>query len=188
MLVSAALVMAALLVLGAPMAEAKKKDHHRHPAFNVVQCPTEADDFSCVGTAGNDHLIGRAGTFDVIRGGEGNDLYEGNGGDGVSGRDFLVDESTTSNDTYVFKSPTFGTGAHVIDCGGGSDIVDLSSTSFRLLDNVTIIRQNSLTGCAGAPAADDLDLIGPEGTVRIIDQYGVGKVETIKFANGTLTF
>ena len=181
MVVLAALVMATVLVFCAPMADARKKHLH------VVRCPTEADGFSCIGTAGNDHLVGRAGTFDVIRGQEGNDVYEGNGGS--FGRDFLLDESTTSSDTYVFKDPDLVGDSFIDDCGGGSDTVDLSSTSFRLLDNVTISRQNDAQSlCPGATDADDLTLTGPEGTVEIIDQYGVGKMEKIKFANGTLTF
>lgn len=182
MIVLAALVMATGLGLSAPMAEAKKRHHHRHPAFNVVQCPTEGS-IRCVGTDGNDHLIGRAAGFaDLITGKEGNDVYEGNGG-----HDELTDVSTTSSDTYVFKGPDLGLN-RVEDCGGSSDTVDLSSTSFRLLDNVTITRQNALDDCPGA-SADDLTLSDPAGgTVEIIDQYGVGKVEKIKFANGTLTF
>ena len=89
----AALVVAAVLVLSAPMAQARKK-HHRPPALNTVQCPNQGDSVTCNGTAGNDHLIGRAGTSDDIFGKEGNDVYEGKGGG-----DLLVDSSTTSNDT-----------------------------------------------------------------------------------------
>jgi Ca2+-binding RTX toxin-like protein len=89
MVVLAMLVMAAVLVLSAPMAEAKKKHHH------VVHC----DQSVCIGTAGNDHLIG-TDRGQIIAGGEGNDVYEDKGG-----FDELLDSSTTSNDTYVFKGP-----------------------------------------------------------------------------------
>jgi Ca2+-binding RTX toxin-like protein len=177
MVVLATLVMATVLVLSAPMADARKKHHH------VVQCPTGGSSLSCVGTAGNDHLIGRAGTRDLIFGKEGNDVYEGNGGLG----DELIDVSTTSSDTYVSKGPDLGT-TFVEDCGGSSDTVDLSSTSFRLLDNATISRQDNFTNTCNGTNVDDLILSGPEGYLEIVDQYGTGKVEKIKFANGALTF
>jgi Ca2+-binding RTX toxin-like protein len=169
--VLAALVMAAVFVLSAPMADAKKKKLH------VVRCAANP----CVGTTGNDRLIG-TDLGETILGFGGNDVYEGNGGG-----DDLGDGSVTSSDTYVFKGPDLGN-SFVTDCGGSSDTVDLSSTSFRLLDNVTITRDNFSGACGGAASADDLTLSGPEGTVKIVDQYGVGKVEKIKFANGTLTF
>ena len=177
--VLAALVMVALLVLSAPMAEAKKKHHHRPPApaFNVVQCTANP----CVGTAGNDRLIGRGGTFDAVFGKEGNDVYEGNGGGE------LIDSSTISSDTYVFKGSDLGA-TFVEDCGGGADTVDLSSTSFRLLDNATIFRVDNFDNTCNGTNADDLILSGPEGLVEIVDHYGTGKVEKVKFANGTLTF
>ena len=176
MVVLATLVMATVLVLSAPMADARKKHHH------VVQCPTGGSSFSCNGTAGNDHLIGRAGTRDLIFGKEGNDVYEGNGGPG----DELIDVSTTSSDTYVFKGPDLGNN-FVEDCGGAMDIVNLSSTSFRLLDNVAISRQDNFTNTCNGTTVDDLILTGPGGTVEIVD-FGSGSIEQIKFANGTLTF
>jgi Ca2+-binding RTX toxin-like protein len=171
MIVLAALVMATALVLSTPMAEAKKKLH-------VVHCNQNA----CIGTNGNDQLIG-TDLGQIIAGREGNDVYKGNGGGG----DLLVDGSTTSNDTYVFKGPDLGNN-FIQDCGGNSDTVDLSSTSFRLHENVTIIRKDDFGGGCSVMSADDLTLTSPDGTVEVVDQFGVGKVDKIKFADGTLTF
>jgi hypothetical protein len=70
-MVLVAMMMAVVMVLSAPMADAKKKHHKKKsPAFNVVQCPTSGET-GCFGTPANDFLIGgpadrEFGAFDLI--------------------------------------------------------------------------------------------------------------------------
>jgi hypothetical protein len=135
---------AEVLNLPAPIAEAKKKHKkkkkkNRPPAYNVVQCPSSPDPdahiYECEGTPGKDYLVGGPasrspeGTYDYIKGGEGDDLY--NGGDG---EDSVQDNSTTSNDRYLFPSTEFSLRANgspgyarIQDRGGSADVLDLSS-------------------------------------------------------------
>jgi hypothetical protein len=75
-------------------AEAKRK----------VQCPTEGNSTECVGTSASENLIGRDATYDNIKGGEGEDTYDGKGG-----CDALHDASSTSSDKYRSPSKTFVT-------------------------------------------------------------------------------
>jgi hypothetical protein len=126
-----ALLAVAGVMLGST-AEAKKN------RINVVRCPTEADGFTCIGTNGRDRLL-RTDSFDSMNGKGGSDIYEGRGGN-----DSLIDASTTGSDTYVFKgTDNFGEDT-VQDCGGNSDSVNVSSTSFKLFDdNITVQRPNT---------------------------------------------
>jgi hypothetical protein len=126
-----ALVMAAVVVLSAPAATAKKKHHNKKhhnspPSINVVQCPTASDGVSCVGTDSNDYLVGRDGSHDFIQGGEGNDVYDGKGGDDFG--DVWLDRSHTSSDYYLVSVKDFGAsgGLVITDFGGSLDTLDLS--------------------------------------------------------------
>jgi hypothetical protein len=58
--------------------------------------------------------------------------------------------ATTGSDTYVFKGPdNFGEDT-VQDCGGNSDSVKVSSTSFKLFDDdITVQRPNTYGGLLG---------------------------------------
>ncbi|MCA1716719.1 MAG: hypothetical protein LC781_07605 [Actinobacteria bacterium] len=178
-------LMAAIVVLSGPVAEVldlpaptaeakkkhkkkKKKNRPRPPAFNVVQCPNDAD---CFGTDLNDFLVG-TDLDKEISGKEGNDVYLGNGGD-----DVLFDSSLTSNDVYTGYEPNFtGFGNdEIIDNGGSADFLDLSS--LRMLDDVTLIRIDQALSLDG-PGIND---------ITITDHFGEGRIETIKFANATLT-
>src|SRR5215212_4299289 len=103
-----ALVMAVVLVLSAPMAEAKKKKKKSSPAFEVVKCPTEPDKETCIGTSSDDYLRGKAGEVDRLQGKEGNDVYDGQGGSKTAG-DRWEDESLTSNDYYLISAKGSGT-------------------------------------------------------------------------------
>ncbi len=166
------LVLAAVLVLGvalaAPDADAKKKKR-----INVVQSVTGQ---FCEGTEGRDRLVG-TDESDIVLGKGGKDVYQGNG-DGDD-PDFFDDTSTTSNDTYI----SFGKD-RITDFGGPADVLDLSS--LRLIDEVTFTRSN-ITSFPGTPPADELVLNGPTGNgVFITDHFGRGRIETIKFANGTI--
>jgi hypothetical protein len=172
------LVIAALLVLstlGASEADAKKKKkHHKPPPINIVQCPTESDGVTCLGTGGRDRLVGRDAESDIIKGKEGGDVYKGKGGN-----DVWFDESSTSNDTYLLPATEFssiGTALFVSDRGGSSDVLDLSSyssTDFALDD-----------------FGDDLIMDGPgKRDVRLDDffYYEVA-IDYYKFSDGTLTW
>jgi hypothetical protein len=153
----------------------------RKRKINVVQCSTQTG-FTCEGTDRKDRLYGKNqtnGAHEVIRGKEGNDIYDDRGG-----IDSLEDASTTSSDSYLFSGASFGPTDQIVDAGGSSDKVDLSQTTFRLFDN-TAIRK---TDFDGDTQADDLEISGPEGTVYISDHFGSGKMETINFANATVSY
>ena len=132
-----ALVVAALMVLTAAMAasdaEAKKKKKKR---LNKIECVDQGT--VCNGTARNDLLIGTS-AFEVLQGGEGNDVYNGK-----NGEDDWVDKSATSNDTYK-AGPALKASAisgkfepwSVVDFGGSKDIIDFRSFSYDDIVEVT---------------------------------------------------
>jgi len=166
------LAVAAALVLSAALgadADAKKKKKN----INVVQCVINSEG-TCFGTDGKDLMVGAdSAPEEEIFGGEGSDVYQGNGGN-----DILSDSSLTSNDIYTGYDPSFtGFGLdEIIDDGGSADFLDLGS--LRLLDDVKVITNND----------DDLILDGPGDNDIFIDaHFGQGRIEKIKFANGTIT-
>lgn len=165
------LLMAAVLVLSAalsPEADAKKKKKKK---INVVQCPGIG---ACVGTERRDRLVG-TNVAEAIDGGEGNDIYQANGGD-----DNLLESSVTSSDLYTGYSGEFGFD-EIFEEGGNADFLDLSS--LRLFDEVTVVREDDPD-----PDPDDLVLDGPgANNVFIDDHFGQGRIEKIKFANATVT-
>ncbi len=182
------LLMAAVLVLSAPMAEAKKKKKKRHPVptYNVVQCPTStSNNFVCDGTPGNDYLIGGPasrspyGETDYIYGEEGVDVYNGGGGG-----DVLTDNSTASNDRYVFPSTEFSLPgpislgfAMIQDKGGSADVLDLGSyhsTDFARSRAQYNIRTLHLEG----PGARD---------ISVYDFFTTNSIDSIKFSDRTIT-
>jgi len=164
---------AALLVLSAALgaeADAKKKKKK----FNVVTCNTT--ETFCSGTDGKDRLVG-TDIRDTIFGEGGNDVYQGNGGN-----DVLIDFSPTSSDSYTgYAASVTGFGTDSINDGGGSsDFLDFGT--LRLADDISLVRQGDTDG------SDNLFLDGPGGNdVRIQDHFGQGRIEKIKFANGTVT-
>jgi len=179
-----ALLMAAIVLLSGPVAEVldpgsepvaqakkkhkkkKKKKKNKPPAFNVVQCPKGSQ---CFGTDLNDFLVGTDAN-DLIRGGEGNDVYLAKGGD-----DALADDSKTSSDTYFPGDFGF---EQVADQGGSADLLDVGS--LRLGDDLELVRGGSNFG--------SLVLDGPgSNDIFIVDYFGAGRIETIRFANGTIT-
>jgi len=179
MMILVALLMAVVLVLSAPMAEAKK----RH-ALNKVQCPTETyDNYTCEGTRGKDRLVGGPasrspyGAHDQMYGEEGDDVYEGG-----NGPDVFTDESITSNDRYVFPSTEFSlsstssfTYAWVRDWGGSADVLDLRSYRY---DDFT--RGNWL--------GRDLFLDGPGARDILIDGFFLSNtIDSFKFSDRTVT-
>ena len=155
------LALAAALVAGAalstPDAEAKKKKK-----INVVQCAGLGQ--RCDGTERSYRLVGTI-FGENISGGEGNDVYEGNGGDAS-----FSDSSPTSGDTYQANGAD-----DILRNGGKSDFLDLG---FLMLgDDLGFIRQNN-----------NLVLDGPGGNDVFIERhFGVGRIEKIKFANATIT-
>lgn len=153
-----------------PEAEAKKKKK-----INVVTCNTT--DTFCSGTDGRDRMVG-TDIGDAMLGEGGNDVYQGNGGN-----DVLFDLSPTSSDAYTGYATSFtGFGIDSInDGGGGSDFLDLGS--LKMLDDVALVRRD-----VSGSDDDDLLLDGPGGNdISITDHFGQGRIEKIKFANGTLT-
>ena len=178
-----ALLMAVVLALSAPMAEAKKK---RHPALNKVQCPTStSNNIVCDGTRRNDYLIGGPasrspnGETDYIYGEEGGDVYKGGGGG-----DVLTDNSTTSNDRYLFPSTEFSLPGPISpgwtlvqDFGGSADVLNLSSyksTDFARSQFYGNLRTLRLDG----PGARD---------IHIYDFFTTNSIDTFKFSDRTVT-
>lgn len=168
-----------VLVLSAPMAEAKK----RH-ALNKVQCPTETyDNYTCEGTRGKDRLVGGPasrspyGAHDQMYGKGGDDVYQG--GDGP---DVFTDESLTSNDRYVFPSTEFSfssnssfTYAWIRDWGGSADVLDLRAYRYDDFD-----RRNWLSR--------DLYLEGDGARDILIDGFFVSNtIDSFKFSDRTVT-
>jgi hypothetical protein len=166
------LAIAVLMVLSASLgadADAKKKKK-----INVVTCNTT--DTFCSDTDGRNRLLG-TNIRDTMLGEGGNDVYQGNGGN-----DVLLDFSPTSSDTYTGYATnvtSFGTDS-IDDNGGNSDFLDLGS--LRMADDISLVRQGDTDG------SDNLFLDGPGGNdVRIQNHFGQGRIEKIKFANGTIT-
>jgi hypothetical protein len=154
--------------LAVPDAEARKKK------INTVQCVVGQ---TCEGTDGRDRLLG-TDSSDQMVGKGGKDIYRSNGEE--DDPDFLDDRSTVSSDAYF----VFG-GDFVTDLGGPADVLDLGS--LRLFDDVTFTRSNFVT-VPGTPPADELRLLGPPGnSVLIVDHFGRGRIETLRFANGTVS-
>ena len=175
-----ALLMAVVLVLSAPMAEAKKKHH----ALNKVRCPNQTyDNYTCKGTAGKDRLVGGPadrspyGAHDQMYGKEGDDVYMGG-----NGRDIFTDESITSNDRYVLPSTEFSfdsTSSFVYtwvkDWGGSADVLDLSSYRYDDFE-----RRNWLSR--------DLYLEGDGARDILIDGFFVSNtIDYFKFSDRTVT-
>ena len=177
-----ALLMAAVLVLSAPMAEAKK----RHPTLNKVRCPTStSNNFVCEGTRGKDYLIGGSasrspyGETDYIYGEEGGDVYNGGGGG-----DVLTDNSTTSNDRYLFPSTEFSLSgpislgyAQIQDFGGSTDVLNLS---FYKSDDFTRsqYQHNPRTLRLDGPGARD---------IHIYDFFTTNSIDYFKFSDRIIT-
>lgn len=176
------LLMAAVLVLSAPVAEARK----RHHALHKVQCPNStSDNLTCDGTRGNDYLIGGPasrspyGATDYIYGGEGDDVYKGG-----NGADVLTDDSTKSNDRYLFPSTEFSLPgpitlgfASIQDFGGSADVLNLSSyksTDFALSHFYGNTRTLHLDG----PGARD---------INVYDFFTTNSIDTFKFSDRTIT-
>jgi Ca2+-binding RTX toxin-like protein len=183
----------ALLAFDVSDADARK----RRPALNKVTCPTSGS-FTCNGTPKNDLMLGQSLTgtnVEVIRGGEGNDVYKGN-----AGADELFDSSTTSNDTYTGYSPATGPNSELdrIRDLGGYDTLDLSSYSAA---QVSTVRGDFNSGTDGA---NDLEItmhtISGEtvGTILVTDHFGSSAdsviidsqsmMERIKLADRTISF
>jgi Ca2+-binding RTX toxin-like protein len=173
-------MLGAVLVLSAPMAEARKKHH----ALHTVHCPNQTyDNYTCKGTAGKDRLVGGPadrspyGAHDQMYGKEGDDVYEGG-----NGRDIFTDESATSNDRYVLPSTEFSFDSNssfpytwIKDWGGNADVLDLSSYRYDNFD-----RRNWL--------GKDLYLEGDGARDILIDGFFTSNtIETFKFSDRTVT-
>ena len=184
-----ALLMAAVLVLSAPMAEAKKKHKkkkgHPVPALNVVQCSNSPDNnYTCNGTPGNDYLVGGPasrspnGETDYMYGGEGDDVYDGGGGG-----DVLTDNSTTSNDRYPLPSTEVSSPspislgvAYIQDFGGSADVLDLGS--YKSTDFArSHFQYNPRTLRLDGPGARD---------IHIYDFFTTNSVDYFKFSDRTI--
>ncbi len=159
----------ALSIALAEDAEAKKRKK-----LNVVQCPTGGSSYECVGTSAGDRLIGRDGTDDYIKGGEGNDTYDGKGGG-----DSWEDASLTSNDKYLVSVEDFNSVGidtlSIQDNGGSNDILDLSrfykSTDFQF-----------------SKAYIHLNMDGPGvNDVSIYNFFTTDSIDVFKFSDKTLT-
>lgn len=176
-----ALLVVAVLLLSAPMAEAKKKKKKRPavPAYNMVECPNQADDYLCYGTDGNDRLVGRAGVTDSMLGWEGNDIYDGKGG-----QDHWTDYSEKSSDTYLVPAPPtsgyeFAWGLR--DFGGSYDVLDIGH------EDSTRVLSWSREDRTGDGFKEYLYISMPTKAIAIDNYFGSGAIEYIRFRDKILT-
>jgi hypothetical protein len=89
----------------------------------------------------------------------------------------LEDESTTSSDYYLFRGTTHVGNDTIVDHGGSFDTLDLSQTNFRVLYSTVTRSGNSLF----------IDDGGGGNSVLIINHFRARRIETLKFANGTIS-
>jgi Ca2+-binding RTX toxin-like protein len=118
-----------------------------------------ADDLgdTLTGGAGNDHLIGGTGNDD-LDGGVGSDLLEGGAG----------------NDTYHFAR------------GGGQDVInDASGSSDVLLFDASIVAGDIVVSQSSDGANLILAVRGTSDRITIQNAWGTGRIEHIRFADGT---
>lgn len=186
-----ALLMVVVLVASAPMAEAKqKKRKHRHhapppPSLPYIQCPTQGDGSTCLGTPGADFLVDEANAFTAIFGRPGSDTYIEQSGDFTSA-DTLQDTNDASNDYYYLVNKNFnkvpGDALWVLDSGGTADTLDLSATGYRQADCPTSKidadrdgNQNDLL--LDCPGNDD---------IIVFDYYTTDSIDSFKFADGSV--
>ena len=142
--------------------------------INVVQCPTGGSGTECVGTSARDALIGRDGTYDNIKGAQGNDTYNGKGG-----CDALDDASSTGSDYYLVSVQEFCnvgiSSLSIQDDGGGQDILDLS-------------RFYESSDFAFSEAFIHLDMDGPGvNNIIIYNFFTTDSINVFKFSDKTLT-
>lgn len=146
------------------------------------------------GWEGDDHLVGELGD-DTLYGGEGNDKLEGNIGNdvlyGEAGDDELYGQigndtlaggrgndhlyGGVGDDTYLFRR---GDGDDRLREGGGNDTLEM--TDFRLSE-LSITRNGGDIILAVANSNDRLTIENWNAW------FGLGKVETIKLADATLS-
>ncbi|HET6262757.1 MAG TPA: hypothetical protein VFG99_11050 [Chloroflexia bacterium] len=186
---------ASVLDLPEPTAEAKKKKKKKKkrppsvvpapapaPELNEVQCVNAF----CDGTDGDDRLVGTP-EREFAQGKEGNDVYDTKGGPANNERDYLIDISDTSNDTYLIPDNEFGHMA-IDDKAGSSDVIDLSSYNFADFD---FLKYND-EGQQGQPE-NDLLINGPGSRlITLIDHFDEGAdggktIEQFKFKDGVRT-
>jgi hypothetical protein len=172
-IVLSALLMALVISLssvGLDDAEAKKGKQ-----LNLVRCPAGGSSTDeCVGTNAGDRLVGRDGTYDNIKGGDGNDAYDGKGG-----CDALDDASSTSNDKYVISVKELCnvgiSSLSIQDNGGSKDILDLSrfykSTDFEFSEAYIHLNMDG-------PGVND---------VSIYNFFTTDSVDYFRFSDKTLT-
>ncbi len=146
----------------------------RRQTINVVQCPTGGSSTECVGTSAADALIGRDGTYDNIKGVQGDDTYNGQGG-----CDAWNDASPTSSDRYLVSVQDFcnvGISALSIqDDGGGEDILDLS----RFYESSDFVFSEAFI---------HLDMDGPgNNNISINNFFTTNSINVFKFSDKTLT-
>jgi hypothetical protein len=179
----AAALAAVVLALSMLASRAEAAGHagggERKQQLNVVQCPTGGSDLLCVGTGAGDALIGRYDTIDWIRGGEGDDTYDGKGG-----CDGLYDASLTSSDRYLASVKDFcNVGISFLsiqDDGGNKDVLDLGgfyrSSDFALSKGYTNLYMDG-------PGNNDISIDGFFAT----GSDSADSVDTFRFSDKTLT-
>lgn len=154
--------------------------YERRQDINVVLCPTggsSADE--CVGTNARDALVGRDDNFDLIRGAEGDDVYNGKGS-----CDALHDASTTSTDRYVVTVVEFCnvgiSSLSIRDDGGSEDVLDLSrfyaSTDFEFSRGFTSLNMDG-------PGVNNIEVL----SFFTPTSGATNSVNVFKFSDKTLT-
>jgi Ca2+-binding RTX toxin-like protein len=145
---------------------------------NILQGTLFADHLN--GLAGNDVLTG-AGGDDVLEGGAGNDVL-----DGGLGADHMV--GGAGNDSYIVDNIN---DVVVEAAGGGLDTVE-ASVSYRLPDNVEVLRLVNLTVGADGYGNGSDNLISAEtvtgplpvwGNIRLFGEGGNDQLVGSRFAD-----
>ena len=175
-----AILLMAVLVAALSMASgaAFARDQTTAKLLNIVQCPNQPNNETCIGTKSGDHLVG-GDEFENVEGKGGPDTYDTKGGG-----DDLFDASRKSSDTYVIPATDFGLpaghgGISIIDRGGSSDVLDLSaykSTDFEM------VRRDFPDG------STQLDLIGSGfRAIGVSKFFNKNTIDTFKFSDKTMT-
>ena len=173
-----AMLLAMLLTLS--VVNVSDADAAKRKRLHLVTCPNVAGSIGeCVGTSSRDKMVGRDFQFDRIDGREGNDLYDGKGGN-----DVCENSSTTSSDTYRISVKEFSgtSGVGIRDRGGNKDTIDLR-TVYKAFEFDFSTADRDFDG-----QADELVMDGPgTNNIVVLDFLTENTIDFYKFKDKTFT-
>ncbi len=110
---------------------------------------------------------------------EGNDIYDGKGG-----QDFWTDYSTSSSDTYLVPAPPsyYEFAWSLEDFGGSYDVLDL-----RYEDSTRVFGWVREDRRGNDGVRESLYISMPTRSITIVDYFGSGAIEFIRFRDKILT-